>query len=416
MKRLATAHNCLLSLFSLGLIASTSILEAADWNQWRGPMRDGIVSTEAWPQQLEGKLNLAWEKPLSPSYSGPVIHNGHVFTTETIDKKFERVTAYDLATGEEAWSVQWEGSMSVPFFAAKNGDWIRSTPVCAEGKLLVLGMRDHLVCLNPDDGTELWKVDFSKEHGTPLPSFGAVCSPLVDDGAVYIQNGGAVCKLSLEDGSQIWKTLENAAGMMSSGAFSSPVIAELAGVKQMVVSTRMELCGVDLETGNVLWKEPIESFRGMNILTPLVMGNKVFTSAHSGRAQLFQIDKDDAGTWSVKELWNQKTQAYMSSPIVVDGQIYMHLKNKRFTSLNPETGEANWTTSPVGDYWSMASNGKGILALSDKGDLRLIAPNATKYELKDEAKVADDSWAHLAVQDDLIIVRDLNALKVYTWK
>ncbi len=106
----------------------------------------------------------------------------------------------------------------------------------------------------------------------------------------------------------------------------------------------------------------------------------------------------------------------MSSPIVVDGQIYMHLKNKRFTSLNPETGEANWTTSPVGDYWSMASNGKGILALSDKGDLRLIAPNATKYELKDEAKVADDSWAHLAVQDDLIIVRDLNALKVYTWK
>ena len=95
MKRLATAQNCLLSLFSLGLIASTCVAEAADWNQWRGPMRDGIVSTEAWPQQLEGKLNLAWEKPLSPSYSGPVIHNGHVFTTETIDKKFERVTAYD---------------------------------------------------------------------------------------------------------------------------------------------------------------------------------------------------------------------------------------------------------------------------------------------------------------------------------
>jgi outer membrane protein assembly factor BamB len=70
----------------------------------------------------------------------------------------------------------------------------------------------------------------------------------------------------------------------------------------------------------------------------------------------------------------------------------------------------------VGDYWSMASNGKDILALSDKGDLRLIAPNSAEYELKDEAKVADNSWAHLAIQGDKIIVRDLNALKVYTWK
>ena len=416
MKRSAAVKSPLYLAFLLSFTVAAPGVDAADWNQWRGPMRDGIVSSGTWPQQLAGKLNLTWEKPLSPSYSGPVIHDGLVFTTETIDKKYERVTAYDLSSGEQAWSVQWEGSMSVPFFAASNGDWIRSTPVCAEGKLLVLGMRDHLVCLNPADGTELWKVDFSKDHGTPLPAFGAVCSPLVDDGAVYIQNGGAVCKLSLEDGSQIWKTLENAAGMMSSGAFSSPVIAELSGVKQMVVATRMELCGVDLETGNVLWKEPIESFRGMNILTPLVMGDKVFTSAHSGRAQLFEIGRDDSGTWSVKELWNQKTQAYMSSPIVVDGQIYMHLKNKRFTSLNPETGEANWTTSPVGDYWSMASNGKDILALSDKGDLRLIAPNSAEYELKDEAKVADNSWAHLAIQGDKIIVRDLNALKVYTWK
>lgn len=390
--------------------------KAADWNQWRGPMRDGMVSEADWPEKLSGHLNLVWEKPLSPSYSGPVIHKGLVFTTETVDKKYERVTAYDLDSGEQAWSVQWQGSMSVPFFAASNGDWIRSTPVCAEGKLLVLGMRDYLVCLNPVDGTELWKVDFSKDFGSPLPSFGAVCSPMVDDGAVYIQTGGAVCKLSLEDGSLIWKTLENGQGMMSSGAFSSPMIAELAGVKQMVVQTRTELCGVDLATGNVLWKEKIDAFRGMNILTPLVMGDKIFTSAHSGRAQLFEIKKSDSDAWSVVELWNQRTQAYMSSPIVLDGQIYLHLKNERFTSLDTANGEANWTSSPVGKYWSMASNGDSILALNNKGQLRLISPNSEKYEVVDEVSVAKDSWAHLAVQGDLVIIRDLNALKVYSWK
>jgi len=406
--------NTTFLLSSLFLSSLTGL--AADWNQWRGPMRDGIVESDTWPAKLAGHLNLVWENSLSPSYSGPVIHNGLVFTTETVDKKFERVTAYNLQDGEQAWAVQWEGSMSVPFFAASNGDWIRSTPICAEGKLLVLGMRDLLVCLNPVDGTELWKVDFATEHGMPLPAFGAVCSPLVDDGAVFIQTGGAVCKLSLDDGSLIWKTLENADGMMSSGAFSSPVIAELSGVKQMVVQTRTDLCGVDIATGGVLWKEPIEAFRGMNILTPLVMDNKVFTSAYNGRAQMFDIAKDAAGTWSVSELWNQNTQAYMSSPIMVDGQIYLHLKNERFTSLDPSSGKANWTTPPVGKYWSMASNGQSILSLNDKGELRLITPNTEEYQLVDETKVADDSWAHLAVQGDLVIVRDLKALKVYRWK
>ncbi len=400
----------------LFIASQASNLMSAEWNQWRGPLRDGLVTDAEWPAQLDGHLELAWEKPLSPSYSGPVIQKGMVFTTETVDRKNERVTAYELASGEQVWSVEWKGAMSVPFFAASNGDWIRSTPVCAEGKLLVLGMRDFLVCLNPVDGTELWKVDFAKEHGSPLPSFGAVCSPMIDEGSVYIQTGGAVCKLSLDDGSLIWKTLENSSGMMSSGAFSSPVIAELAGVRQMVVQTRAELCGVDLGTGKVLWKEPIEAFRGMNILTPLVMGDKVFTSAYNGRAQLFEVKKDAAGKWSLNELWNQRTQAYMSSPIMVDGQIYLHLKNERFTSLDPASGEANWTTSPMGKYWSMASNGKAILSLDNKGNLRLIEPNSEEYQLVDEKKVANDSWAHLAIQDDMVIVRDLKALKIYRWK
>ena len=174
---------------------------------------------------------------------------------------------------------------------------------------------------------------------------------MVDDGAVYIQTGGAVCKLSLEDGSLIWKTLENGQGMMSSGAFSSPMIAELAGVKQMVVQTRTELCGVDLATGNVLWKEKIDAFRGMNILTPLVMGDKIFTSAHSGRAQLFEIKKSDSDAWSVVELWNQRTQAYMSSPIVLDGQIYLHLKTRDSPVLIPRMGK------PIGPHHRLESTG-----------------------------------------------------------
>ncbi|MGB7346891.1 MAG: PQQ-binding-like beta-propeller repeat protein [Pirellulaceae bacterium] len=393
-----------------------SLATAEDWNQWRGPTRDSQLPAAEWPESLAGKLNLVWEHEHAPSYSGPVVQDGVVFITETIDKSIERVTAYKLETGELVWAKEWPGAMAVPFFAAANGDWIRSTPAVTHDALVVLGMRDVLVCLEPSTGNEKWRVDFPTAMGTPLPSFGAVCSPIIDDGAVYVQTGGALVKVSLTDGSVVWKTLENGEGMMSSGAFSSPTIATIAEQRQLVVQTREELCGVDLATGSVLWKQPIEAFRGMNILTPLVIGDRVFTSAHSGKAQLFQIGQSENGGWSVDELWTQKNQAYMSSPVLIGDSIYMHLKNQRVASLAVADGKTNWTSSPFGKYWSMISNGKQILALDNAGELLLVNADESELKVVDKQKVAKDAWAHLAIQGDLVIVRDLAAIKVFRWK
>ncbi|QDT12033.1 PQQ-binding-like beta-propeller repeat protein [Planctomycetes bacterium K23_9] len=400
----------------LAAILAVPFAAGGDWSQWRGPSRDSLLVDAVWPDALTGNLNLVWERPHAPSYSGPVVQDGVVFTTETIDKSTERVTAYKLDSGEVVWSKEWPGAMAVPFFAASNGDWIRSTPAVTQGALVILGMRDVLVCLDPKTGEEKWRVDFPTAMGTPLPSFGAVCSPMIDDGAVYVQTGGALVKVSLSDGSLVWKALENAAGMMSSGAFSSPTIATLCGKRQLVVQTRQELCGVDLDTGGVLWKQAIEAFRGMNILTPLVIGDRVFTSAHSGKAQLFDVSRGEGDVWSVTEKWSQKSQAYMSSPVLIGDSIYLHLKNQRFASIAVADGDINWTSSPFGKYWSMVSNGKQILALDNSGELLLIQADASELKVIDKQKVAEDAWAHIAVQDDLLIVRDLRAIKVFRWK
>ena len=123
------------------------------------------MPSATWPDALQGHLQLVWEKPHSPSYSGPIVDGDLVFTTETIDKKTERVTAYSLATGELVWSTEWPGSMAVPFFAAANGDWIRSTPACTATHLVVLGMRDLMVCLDPQTGAGKVAGQLSSENG-----------------------------------------------------------------------------------------------------------------------------------------------------------------------------------------------------------------------------------------------------------
>jgi outer membrane protein assembly factor BamB len=390
---------------------------AADWLQWRGPDRNGLLMGAKWPDRLQGHLNLQWEQALQPSYSGPLVNASQVITTETVDRKLERITAFDLKDGKQRWTREWEGSMAVPFFAASNGDWIRSTPAATSEKIVVAGMRDVVVCMNVNTGDELWRIDLPKQQGTPLQSFGCVCSPLIDENAVYLQSGGGLVKLNMDNGALLWRTLDSGGGMMNGGAFSSPIIATIAGKRQLVVATRDRLVGVELADGKQIWDEPIESFRGMNILTPVMVGERVFSSAHSGRSRLFEIGYLPDNQTGVEQVWENKAQGYMSSPIVIDGHLYMHLKNERAVCIDLKTGEERWTSTTFGKYWSMVGNvdGRTILALDSDGTLRLIAADPKELRIIDEMKVADDSWAHLAVRGSTVVVRALNAIRVYDW-
>ncbi|MEM6692850.1 MAG: PQQ-binding-like beta-propeller repeat protein, partial [Planctomycetota bacterium] len=155
-----------------------------------------------------------------------------------------------------------------------------------------------------------------------------------------------------------------------------------------------------------------EAFRGMNILTPTVIGNRIFTSTYGGRSHLFEVSQS-GGPYSVNEVWNEKSQGYMSSPIVIEDTIYMHGKNKRLIAMDVNSGEMLWSSQPMGKYQSMIRQGKRFLVLDERGDLMLLRHNREKMEIVDQIKVADDSWAHLAVTDDHVIVRDLAALKVF---
>lgn len=386
------------------------------WPQWRGPQRDGQIAGPAWPTSLaEGSLALLWRVPLGPSYSGPIVSVDSIYVTETQDAAREVVRALDRETGRQSWEASWNGALSVPFFAKSNGDWIRSTPAWDGDRLYVAGMRDVLVCLASRSGDIHWQVDFVKEQGTPLPSFGFVSSPFVDGAFVYVQAGGGLCKLDKATGKILWKSLGDGGGMNGS-AFSSPFLATIAGRRQLLVQTREKLAGVDLDTGDVLWSQTIPAFRGMNILTPTVSGDSVFTSTYGGKSLLVTISSGD-GRLVAAETWSNKSSGYMSSPLIIDGHVYLHLQNQRFTCIELATGKTCWTSKPFGKYWSHVANGDRILALDERGELFMIRANPEKFELLDSRKVSEaPTWAHLAVVNQDLVVRELNAVAVYRWR
>jgi outer membrane protein assembly factor BamB len=153
----------------------------------------------------------------------------------------------------------------------------------------------------------------------------------------------------------------------------------------------------------------------MNILTPTAVGDLVFTSAYGGKSLLLEVSNRE-NSWYVEEKWVNKVNGYMSSPVVIDGQIYLHLRNQRFTCIDLYTGETRWTTTPFGRYWSLVANGNKILALDERGELLLIRASPEKFDLLDSRKVSDEpTWAHIAVCGDEIFIRDLNGIAAYRW-
>lgn len=385
------------------------------WNQWRGPSRDGIDSGPPWPEVLsEQGLSLKWRVELPPSYSGPLVSSTLVFVTGTENKSREVVYALDRATGKERWKKEWDGAMTVPFFAAANGSWIRSTPACDGESLYVAGMRDVLVCLAAETGDEKWRLDFPRQFKTALPSFGFVCSPLVDGNDLYVQAGASVVKLNKTDGKVLWRSLKEEGGMMGS-AFSSPVIASLAGKRQLVVQTRQELAGLDLETGDILWQQKVPAFRGMNILTPALYGDSLFTSSYQNKSWLFKVESV-AGAYRVSEAWNNNAQGYMSTPVIIADHAYLHLQNQRFTCIDLRDGTRKWTSKPFGKYSSLIAQGDRILALDQSGRLLQFKADPNEFQLLGEVTVSEqDTWAHLAICDNELFVRELNGLKVFLW-
>ena len=395
----------------------SSLMAAESWDQWRGPHRDGRISGAKWPGGLdEARLKKRWQLALGPSYSGPVMNAERVFITETVDKKREQVTALRRSDGSVVWKRDWEGAMSVPFFARSNGDWIRATPALDGDTLYVAGMRDVLVALNSTDGSERWRLDFVKRFGADLPTFGFVSSPLIDGDSVYVQAGGGVARLRKADGQVVWHGARDGGGMMGS-AFGSPVILTLAGKRQLVVQARTRLFGVALEDGAELWSLPVESFRGMNILTPTFAGkDRLFTAAYGGKTLGIDIRSENGGFRAVPA-WEFKAQGYMTSPIIHEGHAYLQLRSQRALCIELATGAEKWTTSEsFGKYWSMVAQADRVLALDERGELILFKATPEKFDVLSRRKVAEsDAWAHLAVDGSELYIRELKALSVWDW-
>ncbi len=392
---------------------------ASQWQQWRGPTRDGIVPAANVPATWPEKPTLKWQQPAGEGYSSPVVDAGRVFLHGRQDPE-EVVTAFDLATGKTVWRATYPAPFTKNPYARQMAKGPFSTPLVSGGRLFTLGVTAVLSAFDASSGAVKWRKDFSKEVDTSKLFTGTAMSPILANGLLIVHVGdddaGAFRAFDPATGTEQWTLPGHGPG------YASPiVVAPTKGAApQIVTMTDKAVVGVDVAKGTLLWSLPFPDEFNENIVTPVLAGDVLVISGTRKGTFGYRLEQSD-GKWVPKQIWHSTDlPMYMSSP-VADGTMLYGFSNRRkgqLFCLDARTGTTKWTTEGrAGFNASLMSAGSNLVVLTTDGELLVVRRNPEKYEEVRRYKLTSaPTWAHPALLSDAIVVRDAESLSVWSLK
>ena len=405
------------SILGLGLILLSGAGAAGeDWPQWRGPRRDGeaagFIAPKVWPKQLQR----LWQVEIGEGHSSPVVAAGRVFVLARQDDK-EVVRALDLADGKQLWSQSYAAPFTRSLYAMSHGKGAKSTPAVADGRLFTLGIGNIFSAWDAPSGRPLWQHDFAQRFTSKsMLYYGTADSPLVtrDLAVAYVggRGAGALVALDPASGQTRWEYTGDGA------AYASPILADVQGAPQIITQSQTACVGVSLADGSRLWAIPFTTDYDQNIVTPVVLGDRIIFSGLDKGTSAYRLQKRE-GRWSPVEVWhNAEVSMYMSSPVVVGDRLFglAHHKRGQFFLLDGATGKTLWTgEGRIGENAAIVRAGEVLLALTTGSELLVLKPQGDAVQTLARYQVADTpTWAHPALVGNTILIKDRTSVAAWT--
>jgi outer membrane protein assembly factor BamB len=406
--------SCVLLTVALDLALSTRDARAqTDWNQWRGPHRDGKVANfkapAAWPKELTRK----WKVEVGVGHSSPLIVGDAIYlhSREGEDEVIRRLA---LATGKEVWKDTYPAPYEMNPAARGHGKGPKSTPVYSDGRLYTFGISGILSSLDATTGNVVWRKEFSKEYKATSPLFGTAMSPLVDNGLLIAHVGGnddgALTAFDAKTGDVRWKWTGDGP------AYASPVIVNVGGTRQVVTQTQKMVVGVDETNGKLLWSLPFTTPYSQNSVTPVAAGDLIVFAGLQQPTFAVRVKKS-GDTWTAEKAWETRDAIqYMNTAVLDGGKLYGMSSKQRgqMFALDAATGKMLWSDEGrVGDNAAVLDAGPVLLALTTTAEMRVYKKGESLTEVARYTVAESPTWATPAVQGNKIVVKDLNSLIVY---
>ncbi|MEM9017554.1 MAG: PQQ-binding-like beta-propeller repeat protein [Verrucomicrobiota bacterium] len=380
------------------LLAMLTPAYSSDWPVWRGPNLNGIASSAARPPSMWSEdENVKWSAHVpgwglsSPIVSGNLV----VVTTAVEDAQF--VLAYDRLDGSVRWkTLAHEGG--VPTKLHKKNSPASST-VASDGEFFyALFHNSERLFLSKIDriGEIVWQKDtggFICDY-----NFGYGASPALHNGNLIVVSEygeGYVAAFETSDGSEVWRTPRE-----NKTSYSSPIVANVAGREQLVLSGADTVTSYDPSNGKILWQTPGTSLATCG--TIVWSEDTVFASGGYPNKETIAVKADGSGSI----LWKNSDKTYEQSMLYHDGHLYTLNDNGIAICWVAATGEEKWKErlgGPVSASPILA--GGHIYATNERGITHVFKPNPNEFEKVGEFRIGDEGFATPSFAGSEVFIR-----------
>jgi outer membrane protein assembly factor BamB len=380
--------------------AAASESSAAEWPGFRGPARDGAIHGAAiatdWSASPPREL---WRRAIGPGWSSFAVHGELIYTQEQRGED-ELVSCYKLHTGEPVWrhgdpTRHWD---------SEGGVGPRATPTLGDGRVYTIGGPGLLNALDAGSGAVAWSRNVAAETGVESPGWGFAGSPLVVGNVVIVAASGRLAAYDLASGERRWL------GPEGGGGFSSPHLATIGGVPQVLLLRGARSTSVAPADGTLLWEHKAQP--GVSIVQPAltVEGDVLVASGDSmggNGIRRLAVAHGPAG-WSVSERWmSNGLKPYFNDFVVHKGHAF-GFDGSILSCIDLADGQRKWKGGRYGHGQLVVLPDQDLLlVLSEEGELALVKATPDAFtEIARVPALHGKTWSHPALAGDVLLVRN----------
>ncbi len=302
-------------------------------------------------------------------------------------------------------------------FRNNQGDGPRGTPTIDGDRVYTEGGNGDVTCLDAATGKTIWHVNLATDLGGSRPGWGYSESPLVEGDWLIVTPGGnkgAVAALDKMTGELVWRSED----VREQAQYSSPVVAELAGVRQIVQFGRGSVFGIRADNGKGLWSYSAANNGTANVCTPLPHQDHVFaSSAYGTGGGLVKISSGDDGQ-KADQVYFEKRMANHHGGIVRVGDAMYGFNDQALICMDYLTGKIHWTDRSVGKGSLVYADGM-LYCLGERYRVALVEATPEGYREHGRFQIDDlgrPSWAHPVVAGGRLYIRNQGRLAAYDVK
>ncbi len=384
----------------------------SDYPQFLGPDRTAIVDGPLF--EIDWETNPPrelWRKPIGPAWSGFSVKGYRAVTQEQRGDE-EMVTCYDLLSG----TLLWAHCDIAHYSTTLGGEGPRATPSIDERNVYTLGATGLLNCLALETGKRIWQRNIREDAGAKDLEWGYAGSPLLAGNLVIVNAGGtenaSMIAYRKTDGEIAWSNGSDPA------SYSTPILATLAGVEQVLIFHQRGIASHDSQTGEVLWSFPIKHNRP-HVAVPLIFETDrvMISSGYGYGSVMLQVRATEAGGFTVEQKWKSiRLQSKFNNLIQKDGYVY-GLHDGTFCCLDPLFGKRLWKEGRFGHGQMVLANDNQLLVTTESGGVKLIEPSPDKLRVLCEMQVFHEkTWNSPSLAGDFLLLRNHKEAVCYRLK